>query len=87
VNEEDNQRLFKEVSKDELQLVMHSFQKNKSTRLDKWPIKFFLGFYEILEEDLLREINESKVFGRMLATFNSTFIVLIPKDDSPISFD
>ena len=29
VNDEDNQSLLEDLSKDELQLVMHSFQKDK----------------------------------------------------------
>lgn len=34
----------------------------------------------------MRMVYESKRTGKMLATFNSTFIALIPKSDDPSSF-
>jgi hypothetical protein len=87
VNEEDNQKLMEDISKDELHLVLHTFLKNKSPGPDDLPIEFSLGFYETLEEDLMRVINESRLSWRMLAAFNSTFIALILKEDNLISFD
>eukprot|EP01018_Ginkgo_biloba_P003770 Gb_15008 [translate_table: standard] len=87
VSEEDNASLLEEVSKDELQTVLHSFQKGKSPGLDGWTVEFFLGFYEVIEEDLMSVIEESRSSGRILAAFNTTFIALIPKSDNPSSFD
>ena len=55
--------------------------------LTDWSVDLYLGFLEILEGDLLEVINDSSALGRMLAAFNSTFLALIPKLDSPISFD
>ena len=52
-----------------------------------WSVDLYLGFLEILEGDLLEVIKDSRELGRMLAAFNSTFLALIPKLDSPISFD
>jgi len=34
----------------------------------------------------MRMVYESKRTGKMLATFNSTFIALIPKSDDPLPF-
>jgi hypothetical protein len=42
-------------------------------------MEFFLRFYEFLEEDLVRVIEESRVFGRIVVAFNTTFIALISK--------
>jgi hypothetical protein len=66
---------------------MHIFQKDASPRSKGWPIEFFLGFYDILKEDLLRLINKYRVSRRMSVSFNSTFIVLIPKYDNLVYFD
>jgi hypothetical protein len=85
--EEENINMIEEVSKEELQLVLHSFQKYKIQGPDGWLVPFFLGFYEMLEEYSLRVIEESKVSGRILATFNTTFISLIPKYDNPSRFE
>ena len=51
------------------------------------PIEFFVGFLDILESDLLVVAEESRVQGRILGTFNSTFLVLIPKKDRALNLD
>jgi hypothetical protein len=43
-------------------------------RLDSIPIELFLGFYDFIEEDLLKVIELSHSTGQTLATFNSTFM-------------
>jgi hypothetical protein len=42
---------------------------------------------EVLEEDMLRVIEESRVSRKVLVTFNATFIALIPKLDNPSTFE
>lgn len=44
-------------------------------------------FSEIIEEDLMRMINESRTTGKVLVAFNTTSIALIPKFNNPDSFD
>jgi hypothetical protein len=46
-----------------------------------------LSFYEVIEDDLLRVVEESRSKGKVLGVFNSTFIALIPKKDKLVSFD
>ena len=60
------------------------FTGSKRTKLapHRWSIEFLLGFYKILDDDLLSNSEESRVSGRMLEAFNSTFIALIPKYDN-----
>jgi hypothetical protein len=41
-------------------------------------MEFFINFYEVIEE--------SRVNGRTLESFYSTFIALVPKDVNPCSF-
>ena len=48
-------------------------------------IKFFLELYDLLGLDLLQVVNDTRITGRILACFNSTFIALIPKVDNPLS--
>jgi hypothetical protein len=59
VNEDVNEMLL-EVSKEELKEILESFQKDKSLGLDGWKMECFLGFYEMIEEDLLRVVEETK---------------------------
>ena len=81
--EEDNRRLMRPVIEEELKEVLGSFQKDKSPGPDGWTIEFFLGFYEVLGMDLLQVVEDTRVSGRIPASFNSTFIALIPKTDNP----
>jgi hypothetical protein len=44
-------------------------------------IEFFIAFYELLEEDLIKVIKEERRTRKVLGVFNSTFPTLIPKKD------
>lgn len=79
--------LMEEIIVEELTNVLHNFQKDKSPGSDGWPIEFFLETFENIGVDLLKVVEESRVSGKILATFNSTFIDLIPKVDNHVSFD
>eukprot|EP01018_Ginkgo_biloba_P022058 Gb_03022 [translate_table: standard] len=87
VNEAENLSLLKEVSKEEVQAVLHSLQKEKRPGPDGWPVEFFMGFYDTVERDLLKVVEETRAHGKVLASFNTTFITLIPKADNPSSFE
>jgi len=82
VDEDDNRDLMKAISEEELKEVLGSFQKDKSPGPDGWTIEFFLDLYEFLGSDLMAVIEDSRVTGRLPASFNSTFIALIPKSDN-----
>jgi len=75
------------TSKEELQTVLHSFKKDKSPITGRWTIEFFTRFYELIEEDLLRVVEECLITGRILRAFNITFSILILKKDKHESFD
>ena len=78
--------LYKGVTKEELLVVLNTFQQDKSLSLNGWIVEFLLDFLELLGDDLLRVIKEFNVFGRVIGNFNSTFISLIPKIDFPKNF-
>jgi len=65
VDEEYNGRLLEEVSKNELMEVMHNFKKDKSLGPCGGLVEFFIVFYELIKEDLVRVIDESRVNGRI----------------------
>lgn len=84
---EESEALMVGISENELKGVLHSFQKDKISGLDKWLIEFYLDFFEIIGRDLLRVVEESRVTGYIHSTINSTLISLTPKTDLPLSFD
>ena len=87
VDEGGNRDLMKEVSEEELKEVLGSFQKDKSPGPDGWTIEFFLDLFEILGRDLLQVVEDSRSAGWLPASFNSTFIALIPKSDNAVSLN
>jgi len=44
-------------------------------------VEFFISFFDLLGQDLLRVVEEVRLNGRVLPNFNSTFLALIPKMD------
>jgi hypothetical protein len=86
-NDEMNEIMESEVTKEELKVVLGTFKKAKSPSLDGWTMEFFLRFYDFLEDELLRVIEESRRFGKMLGALNATFIALILKKNDPSTFD
>ena len=87
VDEEGNEELLKAVTEEELKVVWGSFQKDKSPGPDGWTIDFFMALFDILGMDLLQVLEESRSSGWIPASFNTTFIALIPKADNAITLN
>jgi len=87
VDEEGNRRLMAVISEEELKAVLGSFQKDKSPGPDGWSIEFFLDLFDLFGNDLMAVIEDTRTSGRLPASFNSTFIALIPKSDNALSLN
>lgn len=87
VEEEDNASLLEEVSLEQLKEVLHSFQHDKSPGPNGWTIEFYLGFIDLIGNDLLGVVEESRRIGVIHAPINTSFIALIPKVNKVESFD
>ena len=48
---------------------------------------FFHWALDMIGDDLIRVVHETKRMGKLPISINSTFLELIPKKDSPWSFD
>jgi hypothetical protein len=82
--------LYRPVSKEDLFQVVGSFQKDKSLGSNDLTMEFFLDFFDLLRDDLLRVVEDVRVSSRLpesLNVTNATFLVLIPKVDLPASFN
>ena len=53
-----NASLEAKVKNEDLKGVLLSFKKDKSNGLDDWTVEFYLGYYELLEEEILRVVEE-----------------------------
>eukprot|EP00253_Pinus_taeda_P027180 PITA_27180 len=87
VEGEDMNALTEPVSTAELEGVMKWFKKDKSPGPDGWTIEFYIAFFDVLGQDLLQVVEESRSTGSIYHAINSTFIDLIPKSDTLASFD
>eukprot|EP00253_Pinus_taeda_P020087 PITA_20087 len=87
VEEDDVEDLNSLVSVEELEGVLKWFKKDKSPGPDGWTIEFYLAFFDVLGQDLMGVVEESRTTGSIYHAINSTFIALIPKFDTPKSFD
>ena len=87
VNEDEAEAVFDPVTPRDLEGTLKWFKKDKCRGPDGWTIEFYLYFYELLSQDLLRVVEECKISGSLYNAINSTFIAIIPKSDSPSSFN
>jgi hypothetical protein len=87
MDEEGNRDIYAEVTESELKDTLQSFQKDKIPGPTGWSIQFYLGFFNLIGDDILKVIEESILNGRIHSPLNTTFIALIPKVNDPLSFD
>ena len=82
-----NDSLTKEVMEEELCSTIYSFQNGKNPRTDGFSVEFFLGFYDLIKEYLLKVVIESQHSRKFLGSMNSTFLALIPKKQKPTDLE
>eukprot|EP00253_Pinus_taeda_P016805 PITA_16805 len=87
INEDEVEALFTLVTSGELEGTLKWFEKDKSPGPDGWTIEFYLAFYDLLGQDLLKVVEECRLSGSMYNAINSTFIALIPESDTVSSFN
>ena len=62
---------------------MKQLAKDKSPRPNGWPVEFFLSFLDMLMDELLHMVEQSKVEGFVSDTLNSTFSTTTPNKNKP----
>eukprot|EP00253_Pinus_taeda_P026822 PITA_26822 len=87
IEEDDAEDLEAPVTMAELESTIKWFKKEKSLGPDGWTIEFYATFFELLGEEILKVVEESRTTGSIYHAINSTFIALIPKTDHPSTFD
>jgi hypothetical protein len=86
VNVEEARSLHGPVNLGELKEVLSLFKKDKSPGPDGWTVEFFTHFFDLVGEDLLEMVEESRLKGFIVGSLNSTFLALIPKANKPTTF-
>jgi hypothetical protein len=86
-NPEMNESLDVAVTKEEIKEVLLSLKKAKRPGPYDWTIEFYISFYDFMEDELLRVVKEPRVSGKIMGALNSTFLVLIPNKNAPVTFE
>jgi len=58
VGEEENEMMYRVVTREELLHIINSFKKDRSLVLDGWTIEFYIEFFNLLGEDILKVVKE-----------------------------
>jgi hypothetical protein len=87
VNDEESSSLYRPVTMEELKTVLSLFKKDKIPGHDGWTVEFFTYFFDLVGEDLLDMVEESRLRGSIAGSLNSTFLTLIPKANKPVTFE
>eukprot|EP00253_Pinus_taeda_P033136 PITA_33136 len=83
VDEEEAEEAMTPVTKEEVEGVIKSMAKEKSPGPDGWAIELYLHFFDLIGEELIEVVEETRIKGEVYSPFNATFIALIPKKENP----
>jgi hypothetical protein len=86
LDEEESSSLFAPVTLEELLDVLGHFKKEKIPGPDGWTSKFFIFFFDLLGEDLLAMVEETRRLGFVVGGLNDNFSDFDSKDKSPKIF-
>ena len=87
ISEVENVELMKDVTMQELKSILDISKSDKSPGSDGIPVEVYRSLFDVLGEDLLRVVEDSRQSGKIPVVFNTTFISLIPKVDHPNTFE
>jgi hypothetical protein len=79
--------LFKPVTLPELKDILFHFKKERSPGPDGWTTEFFSFFFDLVGPDLLQMVEDTRIKGKVHKSINSTFLVLIPKENHSVTFN
>ena len=79
LHQEEMETFTCQISLEEVELALKYFNKDKSPSRDGWPLEFFLGFFDLLGNEIVNVVETFRLEGRFIPSLNSTFIALIPK--------
>lgn len=82
-NDEYGVKVGCQVTLEEIKEVLKKIIKEKILDLDGWTVEFFLHLFDLIGQDILMEVEESRKKDFIFEKLNSTYITLIPKKDKP----
>jgi len=86
ITEEEVNTLESPFSTEEIKEFLKGFIMDRSLGPDVWTVEFFLNYFDLVANDLLEAVEESRLSGEVKRSLNSNFIALIPKVNGPTTF-
>lgn len=71
----------------EIEATLRHCAKEKILGPDGWTVEFFLGFWDLVGNEVLEMIEETHNPGIVSGVLNTNFIALIPNNSKPNTFD
>lgn len=84
---EDNYNLNRPVNEEEVSEVIKEMQNGKDPGLDGFNVDFFKACWNIVKQDILDFVEESRKNKTVLKVLNTSFIALIPKYENSMTRD
>jgi hypothetical protein len=85
-NDVESDEIGKPVTLKEVEEVVSKMPRDKSPGPDGWTHEIFHFFFDLMGEDLVKAIEESRITGHIPGALNATFFALIPKVSKPDTF-
>lgn len=85
--QEDKDSLTVPFSEEEIKKVVWSCRSNKSPGLDGFNFKFIKQFWDVMKVDIEYFLHEFHLHRRIVRGGNPSFVVLIPRKESPQTID
>lgn len=79
VTREDNFNLNRPVTEEEVSEVIKEMQNGKALGSNGFNVDFFKACWEIVKQDIMNVVEDSRMNRTILKALNTSFIALIPK--------
>lgn len=87
VTREDNHKINRPVSEEEVSEVISEMQSGKAPVPDGFNVDFFKAYWETVKHDILEVMEDSRRSKNVLKALNASFIALIPKEENSMTSD
>ena len=85
VTREDNYNLNRPVTEEEVKEVIKEMHNGKAPGSDGFNVDFFKACWNIVKQDILNVVEDSRNNRTIWKVFNTSFISLIPKQDNDMT--